>query len=161
MILIGGAPGTGKSSVAARLFKSLGNCVWLDGDDLWRMNPFVVSPKSKEMVLRNAAFMLSSFLEESFSYIIFSWVMHEPQIVENLLSRLSRTNYKLLHFTLYCSEEELLKRIAGSGLQRDPQLCLDRLRSIRSNYPEAIDTDKLSAEDITGQLLQRICRENT
>ena len=156
LIMIGAAPGTGKSSVAARLYTKLSPSVWLDADDLWRMNPFVITTQSKEMVLRNAALMLSSFLNESFSYIIFTWVMHEPWIIQDLLSRLTHTDYCLLHYTLYCSEQELLRRLAASSLKRDPQVCLDRLRSIRQNYPDAIDTGNLSTDAVVNLLMQDI-----
>lgn len=154
LIMIGGAPGTGKSSVASRLYRRLENSVWLDGDDLWRMNPFRVTEARKEMVLNNAAFMLDSFIKESFSYIIFSWVMHEPDIVKRILERIPESGYRMLHYTMVCAETKLLQRISGTN--RDPGLCLARLHSARENYPEAIDTDNMSVEDLVQYILRDI-----
>ncbi|HNZ32722.1 MAG TPA: zeta toxin family protein [Candidatus Cloacimonas sp.] len=154
LILIGGAPGTGKSSVASQLYCRLKNSVWLDGDDLWRMNPFLVTEARKEMILNNAAFVLSSFIRESFSYIIFSWVMHEPAIVQRLLEKISIRQYRLLHFNLLCSESTLMQHI--STTDRDPGLCLERLRSIQENYPDAVDIDKMSVEDVVQCILKYI-----
>ncbi|HQQ67925.1 MAG TPA: AAA family ATPase [Candidatus Cloacimonadota bacterium] len=154
LILIGGAPGTGKSSVASRLYRRLENSVWLDGDDLWMMNPFRVTEARKAMVLNNAAFVLSSYISESFSYIIFSWVMHEPAIVQRLLCKISLRQYRMLHYPLCCSEATLMRHI--SSTDRDPGLCLARLRSIRENYPDAMDIDAMSVEDVVQRILKDI-----
>jgi len=81
LILIGGAPGVGKSTVARKIFTHLDNCVWLDGDNLWRMNPFIVNEKTKQMVERNIHYVLRSFIKEDFSYVLFTWVLHLNQLL--------------------------------------------------------------------------------
>ena len=40
LILIGGEAWTGKSTCADRLFRRLDNSAWLDGDDVWCVNPW-------------------------------------------------------------------------------------------------------------------------
>ena len=40
LVFLGGPPAVGKSTVAPLLAKSLGDCAWLDGDDVWRMSLF-------------------------------------------------------------------------------------------------------------------------
>ena len=40
LILIGGEAWTGKSTCARVLFTRLYNAAWLDGDDVWRVNPW-------------------------------------------------------------------------------------------------------------------------
>jgi len=156
LILIGGAPGIGKSTVAELLYLHLENSVWLDGDDLWRMHPFIVNDQTKLMVLDNIGCVLSSFLKASFDYVILSWVMHEPQIVDNILDRLNDCEFQLLHITLGCQEEALLKRIAGAARPRDPQLCLDRLHATQSNYPDLIDTTHYTPQDIPNLILAKL-----
>lgn len=159
LILIGGAPGVGKSTLAAKLNLHLENSVWLDGDDLWRMNPFTVNEGTKQMVLDNIGFVLSSFLKRPFEYVIFSWVMHEPQIVDTILNRLTDCKFKLLHLTLGCREEILLKRITAASQPRDPKLCLDRLATTIQNYPDLIDTSELSPEETFSLILNTQIRE--
>jgi dephospho-CoA kinase len=122
LILLGGAPGVGKSTVANLLNLHLSPSVWLDGDDLWRMHPFSVTTRTKEMVLRNIRYLLASFLSESFDYILFSWVMHEPWIVRQIMRDIDPAGHILLHVTLICSDQTLLKRISGDSVKRDP-LC--------------------------------------
>ena len=53
LVFIGGAPGVGKSTVANELLSRAGNSVWLDGDDLWRVQPFIVNEVTKDMVEKN------------------------------------------------------------------------------------------------------------
>jgi len=156
LILIGGAPGIGKSTVAELLYQHLDNSVWLDGDDLWRMHPYIVNEDTKSMVLDNIGFVLSSFLRKPFGYVIFSWVMHEPQIVDAILDRLKDCEFQLLHITLGCREEALLKRIAGAARQRDQQLCLDRLHATQSNYLDLIDTTHYTPGDILCLIMAKL-----
>lgn len=156
LILIGGAPGVGKSTVAELLYQRLNNSVWLDGDDLWRMHPFTVNTTTKQMVLDNIGFVLSKFLKGPFEYVIFSWVMHEHEIVEAILSRLTEQEYDLLHFTLGCADEVLRQRIAVAATPRNAQVCMDRLASTRQNYPDLIDTTDLSPEDMVNLIIAQL-----
>ena len=39
LILIGGPQGVGKTAGARELFSGFSGSAWLDGDDVWRMNP--------------------------------------------------------------------------------------------------------------------------
>lgn len=156
LLLIGGAPGVGKSTLAGMLYQRLENSVWLDGDDLWRMNPFTVNEDTKQMVLDNIGFVLNSFLKRPFEYVIFSWVMHEPQIVDAILKSLADCKFKLLHLSLGCRDEILLKRIATASQPRDTQLCLDRLATTKKLYPALIDTSELSPEDTLSMILEKL-----
>jgi hypothetical protein len=80
--------------------------------------------------------------------------MHEPAIVQRLLEKISIRQYRLLHFNLLCSESTLMQHI--STTDRDPGLCLERLRSIQENYPDAVDIDKMSVEDVVQCILKYI-----
>lgn len=95
LILISGAMGVGKSTLADSLNRSLSASVWLEGDDLWRMDPFIVNDATKQMVLKNIGFVLSSFLNSQFQHVIFSWVMHKKSIIEQILASLDTNSYHL------------------------------------------------------------------
>lgn len=160
LIMLGGAPGVGKSTVASLLNERLDNSIWLDGDDLWRMNPFAVTESAKNMVLRNIRLVLGSFLSETFDYVIFSWVMHDPATVTRILSDLDPGRFRLIHRTLSCSEDTLLRRIAGQNRERDPRLCLNRLRAARQGFPELLETDGLSAGQVAELIMGIIDSRN-
>ena len=62
LIIINGTMGVGKTTVSERLYKSLENSFWLDGDSCWYMNPFVVNEENKKMVIENISFILNNFI---------------------------------------------------------------------------------------------------
>ena len=111
LIFIGGAPGVGKSTVARRLLVRLDHAVWLNGDDLWRMHPFVVNQTTTSMVEGNIQSVLGSFVAAGFSYVLFTWVLHDQSIIDRLLNGITDTPFQFSLFTLVCDEETLKSRI--------------------------------------------------
>ena len=150
LIFIGGAPGVGKSTIAGLLLNELNDSAWLDGDDLWRMNPFAVDDNAKRMVEKNICFVLNSFLEERFSYILFTWVLHLDSITDTILNSLDQADFDFMHFTLTCDEETLKDRISNDiGRGTDSSLALKRLsQSINVNSLK-IDTSNKTPDEIT------------
>ncbi|UCG60744.1 MAG: AAA family ATPase [Candidatus Zixiibacteriota bacterium] len=108
LIFIGGPPGVGKSSVARELCRHLENSVRVEGDELWRMNPFTVDERTIPMVERNICFVLRSFLETGFSYIILTWVLHQNEIEQSLLDGIGNHDFDFRHFTLLRDKDTLM-----------------------------------------------------
>jgi len=102
LVFIGGTPGIGKSTVADVLLGRLGNSVWLDGDDLWRMQPFTANEVTENMVEESIQFVLRSFLRSGFAYVFFTWVLHTQGIVDRLLKGLACEPFQFSMFTLLC-----------------------------------------------------------
>ena len=125
VVLITGAPGVGKSAVASILLERLPESIWLDGDDVWRMNPFRVNGTTTAMVEGNIQFVLRNFLSAGFAYVILSWVLARQPIIDRILEGLTGLEYELFVFTLVCEEEALRAR-----LQDDPSR--QGSRSLRS-----------------------------
>ena len=69
LLLIGGPPGVGKTAVARELFSGFSGSAWLDGDDVWRMNPFESNERTQPIVEANIPFVLSSYLAASFASV--------------------------------------------------------------------------------------------
>ena len=157
LIFIGGAPGIGKSTVAGLLLKDLDNGVWLDGDDLWRMNPFLVDENTKAMVEKNIVFVLNSFLKEHFSYILFTWILHSDSIKDLILSGLGQADFDFMHFTLICDEKTLKERLS-IDVQRstDHSLAIKRLEQSINGKSLKIDTVNKTPSEIATILINRI-----
>ena len=141
LIFIGGAPGIGKSTIAGLLLKDLENCVWLDGDDLWRMNPFIVDKNTKAMVEINISFILNSFFMEHFLYILFTWVFHLDSVVNAILSGIDRTDFDFIHFTLISDEKNLKERLLIDFERKtDHSLAIKRLEQSKHVKSLKVDT---------------------
>ena len=78
------------------------------------MNPFRVTEETRALVLDNITAILSRSLAcPELDYVIFGWVMHQPEIAVNILNQLKLNSVKVLQYTLLCSEQTLRQRIEG------------------------------------------------
>nr|WP_305145381.1 MULTISPECIES: AAA family ATPase [Blautia] len=110
--MIGGTMGVGKTSACQILKQKLDNSVFLDGDWCWDMHPFQVTQETKKMVLENIAFLLNNFIQcSAYENIIFCWVMHEQDIIDDILSRLDTAGCQIRSISFVCSEEALRARL--------------------------------------------------
>ena len=159
LIIINGTMGVGKSTVSDLLLKETENSI-SDSDRCWNMNPFTVNEENIEMVLKNIIFLLRSFLNNSnFQYIIFCWVIHKEEILENILNEIKDLDFELYKFTLLCNETELEKRIAGdvkAGKRKKEQIneSISRLKLYKN-----MNTDKIDVTNKTPkETMKEICK---
>ena len=157
LIVINGVMGVGKTTVSKRLYKELENSFWLDGDNCWTMNPFIVNEENKEMVLNNISFILNNFLSNSSSKsVVFNWVIQSDDIMNEVLSRINTKNVDVYKITLMCTKEELIRRIESDvrlGLRDNKNV----ERSLeRYDMYKAMDTIKV---DTTGKNIEKIVEE--
>ena len=111
LILLSGSPCVGKSAVGQYLFNKYQNSAYLDGDWCWCVNPFSVKDPRLRNGDKSMSFILSNYLSSGFDYVFFtSVVLTDSKIRENILKDIIATDYKVISFTLTCSEETLVKR---------------------------------------------------
>ena len=145
--------GVGKTVTSKELQKLLPKCVFLDGDWCWAMSPFIVTDETKMMVIDNISYLLNNFISCSeYKNIIFCWVMHKQNILDEVLSRLNRDNCILYKFSIVCSEKSLIERIIkdikGGIRKRDViQRSLPRLKNYFEMDTIKIDVSEISAEE--------------
>ncbi|MDU2673476.1 MAG: AAA family ATPase [Clostridium sp.] len=156
-IVINGVMGVGKTTVSKKLYKELENSFWLDGDNCWTMNPFIVNEENKDMVLNNISFILNNFLSNSSSKsVVFNWVIQSDDIMNEVLSRINTENVDVYKITLMCTKEELIRRIESDvrlGLRDNKNV----ERSLeRYDMYKAMDTIKV---DTTGKNIEKIVEE--
>ncbi len=109
--MIGGPPWVGKTACAREVFASLENSAWLDGDDVWHVNPFSVEDPRLRNSDRNMSFVLNTYLESQFDYVIFSSVVLTVKpIADGILNAIEVEGYDLLFFMLSCSRSTLKAR---------------------------------------------------
>lgn len=160
LYLIGGAMGAGKSAVGSALNRLANKSVWLDGDDLWRMNPFTVSDSTKLMVMANIRAVINNFLAcPDIDCVIFTWVMHEQEIIDDILSGLALDGVEVRAVSLILSEESLKSRLEkdiAAGI-RQPDIVersLGYLKKYDTLDTEKLDVSGISPEDAAKRILE-------
>ena len=154
LIIINGVMGVGKTTISKCLYKNLENCFWLDGDNVWMMNPFVVDEENKKMVLSNITYIINNFLGNSNSkYVLFNWVIHTDEIMNEILNKINLIDVDVYKITLMCNKEELIKRINKDlelGIRDEDNIrrSLDKYDMYNKMNTIKIDTSNKSIDDI-------------
>jgi len=153
LIFIGGEAWTGKSTCADILYKQLDNSAWLDGDDVWRVNPWSVDDPRLRTSDINMAFVLQTYLQSKFDYVILSSiVLSVPAITERILERIKGVDYELVSFTLMSDEATLLKRAKERDNNLDPHfVVLEQTRNLPNTIK--ITTTNKSPEEAVDEML--------
>ena len=155
LILISGSPCIGKTTVGQHLFEQYNNSAYLDGDWCWCVNPFSVKDTRIRNGDKSMSFVLSNYLSSEFDYVFFSSVvLTDPKIRESILNDITATDYKLIGFTLTCSEETLVKRNRQRGDHGAPSFHWLHLPPYPTDI--VINTDNLSVSQIAEKLRSHI-----
>jgi len=165
LIFVGGTMGVGKTTTCRFLQKKLPGSVFLDGDWCWDAHPFQVTEETRVMVVDNICHLINNFLRcSAYEYVIFCWVMHEQQIIDDILSRLSGAEYQLLNLSLTCTPEALYRRLEqdiAAGI-RTPDVIsrstarlpmYERVKSIK------LDVSAITPAQAAEQICELICAE--
>ncbi len=132
---------------------------WLDGDDVWRANPFRVDEATKVMVLENISFVLANFLKAGYRHAILSWVLHQQEIIDAVLSGVDCRfggGYALHVFTLTAPTGTLRARWSAGGRGAVSSLALDRLEQSRGLATCQVETDGRTPRDIAAALAAKV-----
>lgn len=112
LIFINGAMGVGKTAACRELLQLMKPAVYLDGDWCWYGSPFTVTEETKAMVRSNIVHLLRNFLAcSTYETVIFCWVMHQQEIVDDLLQGLAGIDFAFHLFTLTASVQALTERL--------------------------------------------------
>ena len=151
LILISGSPCVGKTAVGERLFESYDNSAYLDGDWCWCVHPFSVSDPRLRNGDKSMSFVLSNYLDSDFEYVIFtSVVLTDARIRNEILSGITAKDYRVIGFTLTCSEETLKKRHDKRGDRGETDYRWLRLPPCPGDI--VIDTDDKSVREIVKEM---------
>lgn len=160
LYIIGGTMGVGKTTVCRILKEKLEGSVFLDGDWCWDMHPFQVTEETKRMVQENIVFLLNNFLScTAYDHVIFCWVLHQQNIIDDLLARLRTDNCEVHLISLVCAPGELARRIqkdVEAGIRGEDAVgrSLSRLALYDSLSTLKLDVTELTPEETAGQILR-------
>ena len=157
LILLGGPPAIGKTTVARLVWHELDHCAWLDGDAVWQIRPFEVTPASTQLAEANITAVLGNYLASGYAYVLFSWVLHRRDLIDRILAPLVDRTAKVHRFTLVATPDVLRERFELDP-KRGPisDLALKRLEQATSLPTHQIDTTVLSPSEVAGIVLAEV-----
>ena len=156
LILISGEAWTGKSTISKILYTKLNNSAWLDGDDVWRVNPWDLNDARLRNSDLNMSFVIENYLKSKFEYIILSSiVLCVKEIKERIINLIDYQDFNQLHFTLICNEIELKRRAKIRDNNTCPSfLFLEKSMNIEDSIK--IDTTNKLKEDTVNEIIEII-----
>ena len=150
LIIISGSPCVGKTTIADQLFESYENSAHFDGDWAWRVNPFSISDPRLRNGDKSMSFVLSTYLNSNFDYVIFSSVVAMGMYRESILGDITAENYTTIGFTLTCSEDTLAERHKIRG--DESEVSFEWLRQPPYPGDYVINTDNKTVMEIVGEI---------
>lgn len=158
--------GVGKTATCQVMKKKLNNSVFLDGDWCWDMQPFQVTEETKEMVMQNICFLLNNFIKCSvIENIVFCWVMHQQEIIDEILSRLDTEGCQVHLISLICSSDALRERLvkdihAGIRTEDILEKSLERIPLFDPLNTTKVDVSNFTAEEAAEFIIQQFSAPN-
>jgi hypothetical protein len=156
--------GVGKTTTCRLLRDRLPGCVFLDGDWCWDMHPFVVNDETKAMVMVNIRHLLGNFLRcSAFENVVFCWVMHQQQIIDDILAGLEG-EFELHCVSLVCSREKLVERLekdVRAGIRQEDVIgrSVERLPLYDELKTVKIDVSEISPAEAAERIADNACIE--
>lgn len=159
LYLIGGTMGVGKTTVSQILKRRLDKAVFLDGDWCWDADPFIVTNETKEVVKDNICHLLNNFIKcSAYENIVFCWVMHEQEIIDDLIMRLNTDECQIFSISLICGENKLKERLekdiaAGIRAEDIIERSIARIPLYNKLNTIKIDTTDKNADEIVQEIM--------
>jgi|GEM_PF-2510947 len=158
VFIIFGAPGIGKTTISKILYKQIDNTQYIDIDELWRIQPFIVNDINKNYVETNIKTMYRSFLNHpSLNHLILSWVVPTKGLKDMMTSWFM--DAEVYFYRLVAQKEVYLKRLEDD--HRD-ETKFEEYMMINQNqsFDDAmtIDVTHLSIKDVVDTLLNQITK---
>ena len=113
----------------------------------------------KKMVLENITFLLNNFIHcPAYENVIFCWVMHEQEIIDDILSRLDATGGQVHSCSLARSGNALKKRLqkdVESEIRSEDVIArsMERIGMYESLDTVKIDVSSLSPEETAQKIV--------
>jgi gluconate kinase len=153
LLLLGGPPGVGKTTVAPLLADQLAPCAWVDGDDLSRMSPVGITDRARRMVESNIVHVLQEFLAADYEHVFLCWVLHRRDLIERLVHAVGvqPDDVEVVH--LVATPDTIRSRLANrSSPFAAIDVALDRVAQIQRLPYAKVDTSTLTPAQVADRL---------
>lgn len=156
IIIINGAPGSGKTSTAKLLFENTNNSAFIDGDWLLATTPHDHT-EQRHLRYKNIASVARNYYKAGFSTVFISFVYVNQEDLSAQIDLLKDlTDVKV--FALICNEEILRKRHSEDSHKREEiESSIDLNKKIAAlDNVEIINNSNISVEEAANKIKHRL-----
>jgi cytidylate kinase len=147
VFVIFGAPGIGKTTISKLLYKKIDDTQYIDVDELWRIQPFIVNDINKAYVETNIKYMYRSFLEHpSLKHLVLTWVIPTQGLKDMMKSWFAES--EVYFYRLIAQNEVYLKRLIDD--HRDKSKFDDYIKINNHTF------DDIKTIDVTHMLIEEV-----
>jgi hypothetical protein len=164
LVLLGGPPGVGKTTVLALLEKRLKHSAVLDADDVWRVSEDLKSEENRPKALANVIAVMRGYCQAGCELAILSWVFARPELYEPVIDGLDDVVDSVNQVYLISTPDVLETRFrnryikSGNTFPVEPALdfSMSRLDLIEALPFQKIDTSEISSPATAEQVISLI-----
>ena len=172
LILLGGAPGVGKSTVLRLLEKRLPLSAVVDADDVWRVSGDIAVPENRGLAIANVVSVMRGYFEAGCETGILSWVFARSELYNPVIGSLEDVVDSVRQVYLVASADVLRRRLSErwqrsskaqgrvsdpeAGLETKVDYAMSRLELINALPFAKINTSSLSPEQVAHELVSHV-----
>ena len=156
LVLLGGPPGVGKSTVMQLLDKRISHAALLDADDVWRVSKELAIDGNRTMALSNVVSVMRGYFDAGCEIGILSWVFARSALFHPVIAGVGDMVDDIDQIYLISSQAQLERRLRERGHEERYEYSLSRLELISAlPYPK-IDTSSMTPEEVATAVIKHI-----
>ncbi len=156
LILLGGPPGVGKSTVLKLLSGRFPKSAILDADDVCRVSEDVASPENKSFGIFNATSVMRGYFGAGCELGILAWVFARAELFQPVLDELSDIVDHSYLLYLVATPASLEKRLIERGEPEKIHYSKTRLELIEQLPYAKVDSSNISAASASDRIADKI-----
>jgi len=117
IVIVTGAPGSGKTKTTKLLFETTASSAWVDGDSVLTTNPFDRN-KQRHLRYKNIASLVNNYIDEGFINIFISFVYVRNEDLKDQISLFDEKETMIRVLALVPGTETLKKRHLNDDYER-------------------------------------------
>ena len=159
LVLLGGPPGVGKSTVLLELQDRDPDLALLDADDVWRVSTGLDTVDNGRFAIRNVVSVMRGYFEAGCSVGLTSWVFARPELYQPVIDGLEDLIDSVQMLYLVADAGSIESRLQKRGETGKLKYALNRMALIESLPFTRLDTTFLTPSQVADCVYRELKRD--